>query len=117
MEIYWSTWSMFLYVFMGIISMRSINGIKKIEYRTRQKVKLSNYYFVVWFVIWIFVTVFRKVDYNIGGSDAIEYVHYFQDCLNNDLNTLYANHLDKGFQFLTKAFRLFTADYHVYFFI
>ena len=117
MAIYWSTWSMFLYVFMGIISMRSINGIKKIEYRTRQKVKLSNYYFVVWFVIWIFVTVFRKVDYNIGGSDAIEYVHYFQDCLNNDLNTLYANHLDKGFQLLTKAIRLFTADYHVYFFI
>ena len=95
MAIYWSTWSMFLYVFKGIISMRSINGIKKIEYRTQQKVKLSNYYFVVWFVIWIFVTVFRKVDYNIGGSDAIAYVHYFQDCLNSGLNTLYANHLDK----------------------
>ena len=108
---------MFLYVFMGIISMRSINGIKKIEYRTQKKVKLSNCYFVVWFVIWIFVTVFRKVDYNIGGSDAIEYVHYFQDCLNSGLNTLYANHLDKGFQLLTKAIRLVTANYHVYFFI
>ena len=117
MTAYWSSWSMFLYVFMGIISMWSINGIKKTEYRIQQKVKLSKYYFVVWFVIWIFITVFRRVDYNIGGSDAIAYVHYFQDCLNSGLNTLYANHLDEGFQLLTKAIRLFTADYHVYFFI
>lgn len=108
---------MFLYISMGIISMWSINGIKKTEYRTRKKIKLSNHYFVVWFTIWIFVTVFRRVDYNIGGSDAIEYVHYFQDCLNKGLNTLYANHLDRGFQLLTKAIRLVTLDYHVYFFV
>lgn len=108
---------MALYVFMGIVAMWAIDAAKRAEYRTQLKTKISNYHFVTWIVIWVFIASFRRVDTGIGGSDAIGYVEYFRDCLNPGLNTIYSNHLDTGFQLLTKFIRLFTSNYHIYFII
>lgn len=106
---------MLIYIFMGMVSMCTVKYVKHREYRMQRPIKLWNIAYLSWFIIWMFVTVFRRVDYNIGGSDAIAYVQYFQDCLIKNLNTLYANHLDKGFQLLTKCVRIFTSNYHIYF--
>lgn len=115
MEPYWSTGSMVLYVIMGLISMSAVCYIKKREYAQGKIQGIGNRAVIAWILIWEFVTIFRKVDYGLGGSDAIQYVLYFKDCLKPNLHTLYAEHLDVGFQLLTKAIRFFTSDYRVYF--
>lgn len=115
MEPYWSTLSMVLYSIMGLISMSAVGYVKKREYKLGVIQKINNRAFMGWIIIWLFVTVFRKVDYGIGGSDAIQYVLYFRDCLEPNLHTLYAEHLDIGFQLLTKAIRFFTSNYKIYF--
>lgn len=115
MEPYWSTLSMVLYSIMGLISMSAVGYVKKREYKLGVIQKINNRAFMGWIIIWLFVTVFRKVDYGIGGSDAIQYVLYFRDCLKPNLHTLYAEHLDIGFQLLTKAIRFFTSNYKIYF--
>lgn len=115
MKPYWSASSMVLYVVMGLVSMGAVSYVKKREYKQNKIQKLGNKAYVAWIIIWGGITIFRKVDYNLGGSDAIQYVSYFKDCLNSNLHTLYAEHLDVGFQLLTKCIRFFTADYRVYF--
>lgn len=115
MKPYWSASSMVLYVVMGLVSMGAVSYVKKREYKQNRIQKLGNKAYVAWIIIWEVITIFRKVDYNLGGSDAIQYVSYFKDCLNSNLHTLYAEHLDVGFQLLTKCIRFFTADYRVYF--
>lgn len=117
MTVYWSWPSMALYICMGLISMKAVSSVKGIEYKQGRKVKLINTAYTIWLMTWAFITVFRKVDYNIGGSDAIAYVNYFQDCLIKNLDTLYAHHLDKGFQLVTKCVRLITAEYRIYFLV
>ena len=115
MKPYWSASSMVLYVVMGLVSMGAVSYVKKREYKQNKIQKLGNKAYVAWIIIWGGITIFRKVDYNLGGADAIQYVLYFKDCLNSNLHTLYAAHLDVGFQLLTKCIRFFTADYRVYF--
>lgn len=115
MEAYWSTSSMVLYIIMGLVSMSAVSYVKKREYNQGIIQGIINRATVAWILIWEFVTVFRKVDYGFGGSDAIQYVLYFKDCLKPNLHTLYAEHLDVGFQLLTKFIRYFTSDYRIYF--
>lgn len=115
MEPYWSTLSMVLYSIMGLVSMSAVSYMKKGEYAQGKILTIRNRAAVAWILIWEFVTIFRKVDYGLGGSDAIQYVLYFKDCLKPNLHTLYAEHLDVGFQLLTKFIRLFTSDYRIYF--
>lgn len=115
MEAYWSTPSMVLYIIMGLVSMSAVSYVKKREYNQERIQGIINRATVAWILIWGFFTIFRKVDYGLGGSDAIQYVLYFRDCLNPNLHTLYAEHLDVGFQLLTKFIRFFTSDYRIYF--
>lgn len=115
MEPYWSMSSMVLYIIMGLVSMSAVSYVKKREFKQNRIQRYRNRAYVAWIIIWLVITVFRKVDYGIGGSDAVQYVLYFKDCLNSNLHTLYAEHLDLGFQLLTKFIRLFTSDYRVYF--
>ncbi len=115
--VYWSTSSMILYVIMGIISMSSIMYVKKIEkYKYRKILDVGTILFI-WFLIWIFITIFRKVDIDIGGSDAITYKEFFEDALNPYSTNPYVEHADVGFSLLTKGIRLISSNYHFYFFI
>lgn len=115
MNPYWSIPSMILYISLGLVSMCAVIDVKRKELKSR--IKYNSVVFMVWFAIWLVFAVWRKVDIGVGGSDAITYVQYFNDCLNPGLNTLYAQHLDKGFQLLTKLIRVFIYDYHGYFII
>lgn len=115
MKPYWSTLTMVLYSVMGLVSMSAVSYIKKREYTQEKIQRIGNRAVIAWILIWEFITVFRKVDYGLGGSDAIQYVLYFKDCLKPNLHTLYAEHLDVGFQVFTKFIRLFTSDYRIYF--
>lgn len=115
MEAYWSPMSMALYIAMGFISMSAVGKTKRKEKLTHQKSPINNKAYIVWYLIWLFITVFRKVDFGVGGSDAIQYKLYFDECLDPNLHTLYSEHLDVGFQLLTKLIRLFTSNYKIYF--
>lgn len=114
---HWDVTSMIFYIFMGLISMFSISYVKRKEYISGNLYKNTNLIFMTWFIIWIVISVWRGVSKNIGGSDAITYIEYFRECLDPNLNTLYANHLDIGFQLLCKLIRIIFSDYHIFFII
>lgn len=117
MRPHWDVASLLLYIILGCISMLAVKKIKKIEYKTGKLLPLISKPYIIWFITWIICSVWRYVDRGIGGSDAITYVEYFQECLNPNYKGIYATHLDIGYQMLCKAIRLFTSDYHVLFFI
>lgn len=117
MKPHWDIASLLLYIILGCISMLAIKRIKEIEYKTAKKLTLMSKPYIIWFTTWIICSIWRGVDSGIGGSDAISYITYFENCLDPNYNGIYVNHLDIGYEILCKLIRLFTSDYHILFFI
>ena len=116
--IYWDWIGAFFYVFLGIVGYRCLKKVKQKESFCQRKQKLNNRYYIIWFVVWLIATVFRVVSVDLGGSDAVNYVHYFNNCLEPiEYQNQYAVRADIGFRLICKLIRLFTDDYHIFFFI
>ncbi len=114
---YWDLESLIIYLSMGAVGFfclyagRPYHG-KRVQIKKRS-IKIAH---ILMFVVWEIVATFRLIAPNIGGADSIEYIEYFKTC-NSSSYHFYQDTTEPLFQYITKFIRLFTADYHVYFFI
>ena len=106
----WSWSSLCFYIILGLFS------VELMKKQSENKHRL--FYFFSFIVILLFFAVFRYVGYHrgvlVGGSDAITYISYFDECLWNSTH-IYSNHVEIGFQIFTKCIRSITDNYHLYF--
>lgn len=114
---YWDSLSMILYIIMGVVPCIVMMQTQKNNYGDNNNAKTYYCYYIAWYVLWLAFAVFRKVDYGVGGSDAIAYVTYFDVCLDPYSTHPYATHSDLLYALLNKAIRLITTDYHWLFFV
>lgn len=108
----WDNGTLLLYLSMGIIPTLVINY--KFKNKGKKVLVLS---FVIWWLVWTFVASFREVSYKIGGIDALDYLNYFDVCLEENLSFRYTTHFDVLFRLFTKGIRLITSNRYVYFWI
>lgn len=114
---HWDIETLIIYILMGIIAQACVFSVHKKRNRgTLRKKRLQKEY-IIWFIIWEIFACCRFVSPGIGGADAYGYVLYFQECLNPNTTSGYATHAEILYRLFNKAIRLFTSDYHVFFFI
>lgn len=97
------------YIYKGV-SFREKSGV----YSLHKKWGTINRNLLICFILWVFVSVFRFVDKNIGGTDAPAYIEYFNTCLSNSTN-LYSYRAEPFFRYFTKLCKILLRDYHFYF--
>ena len=114
MRPYWDNLSMFLYVVMGIVSMLSLKFA--LANREKNQAKAKSY---LWsgIIVWTIFASFRLVAHNIGGSDAITYVGYFDMCLSGAKVFPYSDHMDWLMGVIIKAIRFCTSSQYLFFLI
>ncbi len=108
----WDNPSIVLYIICGFIFMLCCYHYKEKKIRNNIN-KNTILYFMPVLVVWIGIAVFRLVTLEVGGTDAPTYILYFERCLEFNLNY----NMDLGFALFTKAIRLVSDDYHVFFLI
>lgn len=114
MRPYWDDLSMFLYVVMGIVSMLSLKFALANREKNQAKAK---FYLGSGIIIWTIFASFRLVAHNIGGSDAITYVGYFDMCLSGAKVFPYSDHMDWLMGVIIKAIRFCTSSQYVFFLV
>lgn len=114
MRAYWDNLSMFLYVVMGLVSMISLKWALDYKETDRKKSIVSLAYGIV---IWTLFASFRLVARDIGGSDAITYIGYFEKCISGAKVFPYSDHMDFLMGVIIKAIRFCTSSHYVFFLI
>lgn len=114
MRPYWDNLSMFLYVVMGLVSMISLKWALDYKETDRKKSIVSLAYGIA---IWTLFASFRLVARDIGGSDAITYIGYFDMCLSGAKVFPYSDHMDFLMGAIIKAIRFCTNSHYVFFLI
>ena len=80
----WDIFSMVLYIVLGLTAVLMLFLSKK-RGLSKEKWLFKDKYLTFWFLIWLIIAVFRLVDLPIGGTDATNYIEYFQICRNNNI--------------------------------
>lgn len=114
---YWDWGSLILYICSGMICCYACTRVKKRELRTGKKQNILCAEYMVWYAVWLFLAVFRHIERGIGGTDAYNYMTYFDVCLDLNSQHRYVKHVDSLYRLLNQFIRLFTDNYHVLFFI
>lgn len=114
MRPYWDDLSMLLYVLMGVVSLISLNFALK--YRENNKSK-SLLYLSCGIIVWTIFASFRVVAYGVGGSDAINYVGYFENCTTGAKVFPYSDHMDWLMGVIITAIRYCTSNRYMFFII
>lgn len=114
MRPYWDNLSMFLYVVMGLVSMISLKCALDYKETDRKKSIVSLAYGII---IWTLFASFRLVARGIGGSDAINYIGYFDKCLSGAKVFPYSDHMDFLMGAIIKAIRFCTSSHYVFFLV
>lgn len=117
MYAYWDWTSLYIYIITGIVCYWSCSKVKSIELYTGRRQKVFNLEYFVWYILWLVMAVWRHIELNIGGTDAYNYMTYFEICLDPNSHHRYVTHLDILYKLLNQTVRLITSDYHVLFFI
>lgn len=106
---------MIFYIILGLLAMLMLYLSKRRRIINEQWL-FKDKFLTIWFLIWVFIAVFRLVDFPIGGTDATNYIEYFQICRNNYMPEYFEHFAgDILFKILNQSIRLFTSDYHWYF--
>lgn len=114
MRPYWDDLSMFLYLIMGIVSMLSLRFALSNREKNDSRAKV---YLSIGIIIWTVFASFRLVTTNIGGSDAITYIGYFDKCLSGAEVFPYSDHMDWLMGIVIKSIRLITSSHYIFFLI
>ena len=115
---HWSNLSMVFFIILGLYCVWTVTKMKECELRLIHK-DVSLYYYMTSFVtIFAFFAVFRLITRDVGGIDAFSYKYMFEHA---NMSFYQRNewflHNDILFRYFAKFLRLFTDDYHIYFFI
>lgn len=105
---------MCLYVLMGIIGMISLKYALKYKEKDKRK---SLVLLAIGIIVWTIFASFRLVGFNVGGSDAISYVGYFDMCLSGAKVFPYSDHMDWLMGVFIKAIRFCTNSHYVFFIV
>lgn len=108
----WSTPSLILYIFLGVICSIGCYLANQRAIRTGHTRKITNAELMPWYLSWILIAVFRMVSSTIGGTDAPNYIYYFENVL-----SLTNDNTDIFFRIFNGSIRAITDNYRVYFFI
>ena len=113
----WDLSSMIFYIILGLIAVVCLHNSQK-KYSSSNKWLLKDKYLSWWFLIWVTAAVLRYVHSPIGGRDASNYATYFEICRNNIMPPYFEHFAgDILFKYFNQTIRLFTSEYHIYFFI
>ena len=109
---------MAFYVILGLYTIWVFSEVKQDDTEYRGYRLFWNSHVLLLAVLLIIIAAFRLVALGVGGTDAIGYKNFFEQCN----NPLYASdewflHQDIFFRYITKFLRLFTGDYHFYFIV
>ena len=113
---YWSDISMFFFIVLGLYTIGVVCVVKKHEMPKSKFYK--NPIVISYTLVLTILATYRLVVEGIGGADAIQYIFFYEKCNSPS----YANypwflHQDLLFRYTTKFLRLFSEDYHFYFWI
>ena len=101
--------SWFIYIFVAILCSILVNKAVVVESQVKNGKNKKNTWFGLLWGLLLVLAVFRKVDYNIGGSDALHYAAIFEKKRSLDVIK------EPLFVWFTKLLQLFSDDYHLYF--
>ena len=111
---HWSSFTLLFYILLGCIAAICCYYAKYREYRTGINRRLLQKEYFAWYFSWVVVAVWRYIDNSVGGTDAPTYINYFRNCLDYSISN---DNMDFFFSIFTRAIRLLTDNYHVYFFV
>lgn len=121
---YFDIWTTILYVTVGVLGSIFISAFKKPVFNLASQNAIvarhnrERLYMFLFFFLYVSLAVFRKVTYEIGGTDAQNYINNFNLILQHGGIDRTGNvELELGFQFLTRLVRSITSEYKIYFFI
>lgn len=117
---YFSIWTCVLYVFVGIMCVAFINSYmnnvgKRNLVPSKRFHHQSKAYFTCFFLVLLFLAVFRKVTYQLGGTDAPNYIYNFLHIFEGVRNTGESREIEWGFHEITILIRHITDNYRIYF--
>lgn len=110
---HWSFVTLILYITMGLLCAWCCHRAKKMVLSIGQKRSLFSKEYWPWYFVWIILAVFRYVDNEVGGTDAPNYIRYFENCLN--MHGL--DQTDILFKWFNQMIRIVFEDYHWFFLI
>lgn len=117
---YFSLWTCVLYVSVGIMCVVFINGYMNNVGRgnfvsSKRFQRQSKAYIILFFFMLLFFAVFRKVSFQLGGTDALNYIYNFLHIFDGGLDRGGNAEFEWGFQKITILIRYITDNYKVYF--
>ena len=114
---YWSNLSMAFFVILGLWTIGLLQYTSNNTRLTKNiKASIFNINVISYIIFLTIIATFRLIEDGIGGSDSQGYIILFDVCnKSHDMEWLF--HFDLLFLYTTKFLRLFTDDYHVYFFV
>lgn len=110
--------SMLLYIILGLLAMWAVKNAKILEIKTSRIQSVTCWYYVVWFVVWVVIAVFREVAYKIGGTDALNYIGFFDKCMHPNIESFYSHfYADICYRLVNQLSHILCPDYHFFFFV
>ena len=106
----WSYSTLILYILMGILGAWCCQKAKRTELMSGIKRTILSREYWPLYAVWVFLAVFRLIEGGIGGTDAPNYIKYFQECL-----TMSEDSTEVVFKWFNQGIRLVFSDYHWYF--
>ena len=80
-------WSLCLFIFIGILGAFFLYKGNKVK-DNAILVKKGKKYFALFWLLFTCFAAFRYVGDNVGGTDSMNYINYFKNCLNDNSNYL-----------------------------
>lgn len=110
------TITLIIYIVMGVIAVflfRRARVREPYELYDERKNNRINRYYVIFFVLFLVFAVFRKVDTDIGGADALGYATYFQS---GNIPIKYQS-TEQLYGLFIKFLHIFFSNYKLYFIV
>ena len=112
---YWDAASYFLYLAQSLIGMLFLKKACTSNQRIVAGHGSFNLYSLSLLVLWTFFATFRLVNWNVGGTDAMNYIIFFENSWGSFDEMMEHSASDVVFLWINKAIRLIASDYRVCF--
>ena len=112
---HWDWITMLIYLFLSVLGMWCLSNVKHVR---GNNTYLNKFYYFLLVTVWTSFASFRLVTDDIGGTDSISYIDFFENC-NKNAYSVQMDHFasDVLFKWINQLIRYFTPDYHVFYII